>query len=125
VCARRELAAWRAALKEKRRIREKAILHKEVTSINGTLCNIKWARKDTRDCSLDMTVLMTVYVPTTGGSWVFTISEKEIKDFAEKDKLNNPGNVSFGETMAVPNLLRLKSRLKCRMVKNKSAKLDK
>ena len=116
--SRRALAEWRMALKKKRADKEKTYLHRETTSINGTLCNILWARKDGRDCSLDLSIVMTVYVPETSGEFKFDISEKEIKEFAEKDRLQ--GNVSYGETMDPRNLMKLKGRLKCRLIKDKA-----
>ena len=104
---------YRKQLRLKREERERCILHRETTTINGVLCQITWSKKDVRLSSLDMTVIMTVYHAPTSGVFKFEISEAEMKAFAERDKLLN--NFSYGEVLDVRNLVKLKTRLKSRV----------
>ena len=113
---RRKAFEYRKKLRAQREERERGILYREATNINGTLCNITWKKKDPRAHSLDMTVIMEVYVPPTCGKFSFEVKEEEMKYFAEREAVKL-GAVSYGEVMDVRNLVKLKTRLKCRVVR--------
>ncbi|GMH77886.1 hypothetical protein TL16_g07571 [Triparma laevis f. inornata] len=110
---RRRMDEYRKQLRLKREERERCILHRETTTINGVLCQITWSKKDVKLSSLDMTVVMTVYHAPTAGVFKFEISESEMKAFAERDRLLN--KFSYGEVLDVRNLVKLKTRLKSRV----------
>ena len=76
---RRRMHEYRMKLRKKREERESGILHREATTINGTLVQIIWSKKDLRLSSLDMTVVMTIYHAPTSSVFKFEISEVEMK----------------------------------------------
>jgi hypothetical protein len=75
---RRKRAEYRRKLRKQREEREKAILHRQATNINGTLVNMLWKKRDARACSLDMSVVMVVYVPTTSARCVGGVGGGEL-----------------------------------------------
>ena len=114
---RKQIMITRAKLKEEKERKLSSIVYRSVIRIDSTLAVVTIYLQDDMQLRDDVSMLLTVYVPTTRRTFSFKLAETDIRECLER-ALASEGKLSWDEMLSEQALRQLPKRLIMRLVRN-------